>query len=302
MFCPKCGNETDDSFDFCPKCGYSFKQTTVKQPAPQSNQKKSNDLKDVLNAKSYTNMYLISSVLFWISVVLCKISIIFVVVAFVIFIFSFMSLFYAITKDKKKLKAILALVANIVILFAIVPALSSSSSSKSTTATTTQQVDISKTENTTVAPIEEQVQEEPTVVEEVTQIETETVVEEPTPQITLEELKAQCIDYKYKDVLRNPQDYVGQYVHVRVKISSVHEAGWLNDRKYYFAYTKDEYGWYGDRYGVYDCREEGSQKLLTDDVIDVWGVIADPQETTSLIVNSEELFVIDMLYSELISE
>lgn len=120
---------------------------------------------------------------------------------------------------------------------------------------------------------------------------------------TEEEYKASCQEYNYKDVLRNPGDYVGQRVKITAKISSVHDKGWLNPVKYYFAYTNDEYDmWIGDEYGVFDYREDGDFKILEDDVIVVYGEIAEPQETVSFIVNSDELFCIDMKYAELVSE
>lgn len=263
--------------------------------------KSNKDLKSMLGVKSYASLYLFSSALFWVSAVLCQTNIIFIIIAFILFIVSFMSLFDAIFKEKKFAKPILVLILNLFVLFFIFPIFILNNED--------QEVAI---QNDTVQPVQMEIPVETVqdvASEEVvanigtnTEIEIETQTQQALPQITLEELKAQCVEYKYKDVLRNPENYIGQYVHVRVRISSVHDASWLNARKYYFAYTKDEYGWYGDRYGIYDCRESGSQKILTDDVIDVWGVIENPEETTSLIVNSEELFVIDMLYSELIAE
>lgn len=120
---------------------------------------------------------------------------------------------------------------------------------------------------------------------------------------TEEEYKTTCEEYVYKDVLRNPEEYVGKRIKVTVKIASVHEASWLNNVKYYFAFTNDEYDlWFGDMYGVFDMREEQNPKLLEDDVITVYGEIAEPQETTSEIVKSEEVFCIDMKYIDFISE
>lgn len=120
--------------------------------------------------------------------------------------------------------------------------------------------------------------------------------------LTEDEYKAQCQEYNYKDVLRNPENYIGQKIKITVKISSVHSES-SSMPKYYFAYSNDEYDWwFGDRYGIFDYRSEDDIKLLEDDIINVYGEIADPQETKSLILNSEEVFCIDMKYSELISE
>lgn len=109
-----------------------------------------------------------------------------------------------------------------------------------------------------------------------------------------------CKEYNYKDVLRNPKKYIGKQVKVKIKISSVHEDGWLNDEKYYFGNAKDDYEWYGDEYAVYDKRISENPKLLEDDIIEVYGEILEPEETTSLITNSSELFTIAMKYVKLI--
>ena len=68
-------------------------------------------------------------------------------------------------------------------------------------------------------------------------------------------------------------------------------------------YLQDEDGmWYGYEYGIFEKRDSEDPKLLEDDVITVYGEISEPRETQSFIVNSEELFCIDMKYVDLISE
>ena len=135
-----------------------------------------------------------------------------------------------------------------------------------------------------------------------TQVEMEDTTDTEEPIETEEEYKASCQEYNYKDVLRNPDDYIGKRVKVTVKISTVHSAKLLTD-KYYFAWSQDEYGmWYGYEYGIFEKRDSEDPKLLEDDVITVYGEISEPRETQSFIVNSEELFCIDMKYVDLISE
>ena len=117
-----------------------------------------------------------------------------------------------------------------------------------------------------------------------------------------EEYKESCEEYDYKTVLRNPDDYVGKRVKITVKINSVHEENLLNNTKYYMAYSEGEYGWYGNMYGVFDLRDEDDFKILSDDVITVYGEIASTEYTSSLIVSSQEIFCIEMKYMELVSE
>lgn len=134
---------------------------------------------------------------------------------------------------------------------------------------------------------------------------TETETEEVKEQVpTFEEYVAECQEFKYKDVLRNPSDYIGKKAKIEIEISSVHEESLLNAGKYYFGYSKSEDLdlYIGDRYGIFDNRYDTSLKLLEGDVIMVYGEIAEPEYTSSIIVNSEELFCIDMKFVELISE
>lgn len=154
---------------------------------------------------------------------------------------------------------------------------------------------------------EESVQDKATqesIEESVSESAQETTV---TPTKSAEEIeqeyKDSCKEYKYKDVLRNPENYVGEKVKITVKINTVVEESWMNDCKYYFAYSNDEYDlWFGDEYVIFDRREEQNPKLLEDDVITVYGEITDPEHTTSLILSGSELFAIDMKYIDFISE
>lgn len=135
--------------------------------------------------------------------------------------------------------------------------------------------------------------------------ETEDNNNENNVTISEEEYKNLCKEYNYKDVLRNPENYIGEKIVITVKISSVHEKSWSNPTKYYFAYSESvpDSGYYlGDRYGIFDERENADLKLLKDDVIKVYGEIADTEQTQSMIVMSEEIFCINMKYVELLEE
>lgn len=138
--------------------------------------------------------------------------------------------------------------------------------------------------------------------EATTEATTEEKAELQEPEETEEEYRESCQEYKFKDVLRNPEDYVGKRVKITIQISSVHEESILNATKYYFGYSENEYGYYGDCYAIFDERENLDPKLLSEDVITVYGEIAEPEYTSSLILNSEEVFSIKMKYVDLIDE
>lgn len=122
---------------------------------------------------------------------------------------------------------------------------------------------------------------------------------------TFKEYIVDCQEYNYKDVLRNPSDYIGKKVKIEVEISSVHEESLFNAGKYYFAYSKEDKDsnyYHGDMYGIFDNRYNTDLKLLEDDVIMVYGEIVESEYTKSFILSSDELFCIDMKFVELISE
>lgn len=110
-----------------------------------------------------------------------------------------------------------------------------------------------------------------------------------------------CKEYDYKKVLRNPDKYIGKKVKVRLKVSQVHEESILNASKYYFAYSNDEYDmWVGNEYAIMDTRDKEKPKILEEDIIEVYGEIAEPEQTKSLIMASGEVFSINMKYAKLI--
>lgn len=130
--------------------------------------------------------------------------------------------------------------------------------------------------------------------------------ETPRKELTEKEYKKACKKYNYKDVLRNPEKYVGKKIVITLEISTVKEEGLFNPTKYYFAYSEMEPGsgfFWGDEYAVFDKRDNPDDlKILDGDVVKVWGEISEPRDTISYITNSEEVFCIDMKYVKLLDE
>lgn len=190
-------------------------------------------------------------------------------------------------KQKGKGKIVLLVIVIIIILLIIASSTGpSNSDSNNDTSSAKNNIDIS-------AEVEKNEEDSNNV---------DSVEETSEPEISEEDYKAECKEYAYKDVMRNPSDYIGEKIKITVKVSSVHEKS-LTMPKYYFAYSNDEYDWWmGDRYGLFEYRSEDDFKILEDDIITVYGEIAEPQETESAIVNSEEVFCIDMKYADLIKE
>jgi len=114
-----------------------------------------------------------------------------------------------------------------------------------------------------------------------------------------------CEEIPYKDILRNPDDYTDRYVTITLRISQVINGGWLDDKTYFRCYD-DEDGneWYiYDEYYIVDNRESGSMKLLSDDIIQIYGQVLGTEEVTrALTWTDDEIVSISMLYCNLIDE
>lgn len=133
---------------------------------------------------------------------------------------------------------------------------------------------------------------------------------EPTAdsEITLEKIKEQAQELKYKDIMRNPEKYKGQYFFVTVKILTVENGSLFSSYdKAYKAYTNDEYGfWLGDMIYLLDNRDTKSDeyiRILEDDIIIAYGRFDDLVQTKNALngTKSEEMSL-QLLYVELISE
>lgn len=164
--------------------------------------------------------------------------------------------------------------------------------------------------NATQKPIETVVPTPtPTIAPTATPKPTPEVTPEPTPETTPEisedEYKAMCEEYSYKEVIRNPENYVGKKIKITVKLQQEIEGGFIKTYTYYRAYDDTSgYGWYYDNeYAIYDDRVDTSLKLLLDDIIIVWGEIKEPVKITrALTKTTDEVFCISMKYAELIGE
>lgn len=132
--------------------------------------------------------------------------------------------------------------------------------------------------------------------------------EKKESEITLEEIKEQAQELNYKDVMRNPDDYMGQYFCVTVKISTSETGSFFSgyDRAYK-AHTNDEYDlWFGDMIYLLDNRNTESEeyiKILENDIITVYGRFDGLVETKNVLSGAKgEEMSLQILYIELMSE
>ncbi len=144
--------------------------------------------------------------------------------------------------------------------------------------------------------------------EEATIASTEEPTLEPTeiPQIeSMDKFIKTCKKYKYKDLLRNPDDYIGKRIKIKAKIYQVMDGGWFDDGIYYRCYTdNDGYDvYFDDEYYIADARTDKDAKLLNDDIITIYGeYIGSESLTRALTGTQDEIPKINMFYVKLHEE
>lgn len=211
-------------------------------------------------------------------------------------------------KDKEKSMATAGIVLNTLgIIFTVIIIAASPSDSNT-------ENNLSAVQTQETAALEEHSQES---LQDFAQIPTETQNESPTVdenqssesmEITFDEIKNIAQELNYKDIMRNPENYSGQYFCVTVKILTVETGSFFSgyDRAYK-AYTNDEYDmWLGDMIYLLDNRDTDSAdylKILEDDIVTIYGRFDDLVETKNYLSNTtgEELSL-QILYAELVSE
>lgn len=162
-------------------------------------------------------------------------------------------------------------------------------------------------DNNVVQEIESNIDTE---IEETIENDTEFVYETEYESLTEEsigEIKDKCVELPYKKVMRNPDDYVGQYFKVRFETFSVQEKSLLHD-SYIKAnlYDKEYDGYYGDMIFVFDKRNPNDEcyfKILDDDIIEAYCRFDGLTESkNSLTGEKSETLGLNLLYAELIEE
>lgn len=127
---------------------------------------------------------------------------------------------------------------------------------------------------------------------------------DPTPTatpISKDAVMERAASVDYKDLLRTPSKYKGNYISVKVEVYQILNTGLLNSQKYYFGRTKSAGGLYwGDEYGFTDNRINDSTKILESDVITVYGKFAGLEKFSRALTSAEaEIPIIEMLYVDI---
>lgn len=126
------------------------------------------------------------------------------------------------------------------------------------------------------------------------------------PAVEEAEYRASCQELDYKSLCRYPEDYTGEHVVVEVKIYQIMDVGgWFSDQTAWRAMSDTSgYGFYvDDEYYLLDYRDEGAVKVLTDDVVRIYGTYDGTRTVTrALTLTEDEVPCIRVKYLDLIGE
>ncbi len=278
--CNECGKEVSDKATMCPNCGNPIVGPTVTQVSKEDDDKP---------AKWYAKTWFIVLSLFccWpLGIAL-------------MWIFK--------NPKKTSVRVIITIIWIIIVMIGIGSGDSSDSNVEQTTTTVENQQVVTEADTEMVEEVVTEERTELTTEAEVeTQVTTEVATEATTESLESEEdFKASCESVSYKDLLRNPDDYIGKKIVVDLKIAQVGIPGGLfSEEEYMRAYSNDEYGyWMGDEYCLTDKRVTDDTKILVDDCITVYGVYQGTMEfTNALTGTASEYPVIDIHYMVLFAE
>lgn len=116
----------------------------------------------------------------------------------------------------------------------------------------------------------------------------------PTATVSVETLKAEANKIPYDNLARNTEDYVGQYIYVRGEVTQVMPVG--SDYALRVDVTRDSYGLWTDTIWV----NYSGDRLLEDDIIDIWGKVVGRRSYTSVLRTTIEIPEIDAILVEIV--
>ena len=125
------------------------------------------------------------------------------------------------------------------------------------------------------------------------------------PEISEDDYKAECQSIDYKELCRYPDQYVGEKIAVKVKVSQIIETNFSGTEKAWRTYTDNSgYGFYADdEYYMLDKRGDDAVKILDDDIIIVYGEFTGLEKITrALTSTTDELPRIEVKYADLVEE
>lgn len=117
--------------------------------------------------------------------------------------------------------------------------------------------------------------------------------------ISQEDFKKSCVEVAYEDLARNPENYKGQNLKFKGEVIQC-------DQEYGTSYyarvnvTLDEYDFYTDTIYVTFEIPEGADKILEDDIVELYGICQGAETYTSIFGEQITLPSLEALYVELV--
>ena len=121
------------------------------------------------------------------------------------------------------------------------------------------------------------------------------------PQETEEEFKGKCAVIPYKDIERNPNNYVGQYAVFEGRVVQVAEEG--SDVTLRVDTKKGKYGLWDDTiYVDYKRHDANESRILEGDMVKMYGIVQGLKTYIAIFGNSVSIPHLEARYIELKSE
>lgn len=117
--------------------------------------------------------------------------------------------------------------------------------------------------------------------------------------ISKADYKKSCVEIAYEDLARNPDNYKGQNLKFKGEVIQCEQSYGTS----YYArvnVTVDEYGYYEDTIYVDFEIPEGADKILEEDIVELYGVCQGSESYTSIFGEQITIPSLDALYVELV--
>lgn len=117
--------------------------------------------------------------------------------------------------------------------------------------------------------------------------------------ISQADFKKSCVEIAYEELARNPENYKGQNLKFKGEVIQCEQSYGTS----YYArvnVTVDEYGYYDDTIYVDFEIPEGADKILEDDIVELYGVCQGAESYTSIFGEQITIPSLDALYVELV--
>lgn len=122
----------------------------------------------------------------------------------------------------------------------------------------------------------------------------------PVVTETMEQFKVQCSQLDYKQLARNPESFKDRRIVYIGKVVQTQESG--NNMALRINVTKQSMGLWEDTIWVNYTRASGSNRILENDIVQLWGTIKGLRQYKAVMGNEISIPEIDAKYLELYNE